>query len=251
MRIFVVTALKIIIMRINIITIHDQYIENGTVIFAFHDTAKVQNGLVRAAFCGEAVFHVIVVTVSVGLDLIPDTSLDLRIIFRMHQIAEFTISELHKVIQVGTSREVDHFPVGEQNAFVCFVCLVNEKGTGQVTGDIIQFESQLCPFGSVEAALVAETAVLSAKLYFIECHVRVTQQIGNFLCVDRVLGITYGDAVVVCLPFAFKSPGGIAECLDSGSCFFHIAVLQDNAEFIAAVSPEDCILWKGLPHGIR
>ena len=141
-------------MQINIITIHDQYIENRTIIFAFRDTAKVQNGLVRTAFCGKAVFHIIVITISVGFYLLPDAALYLRIIFRMNQIPEFTISELHKVIQVGTSREVDHFPVGEQNAFVCFACFVDEKGTGQVARDIIQFKSKLCPLGSVEAAVI-------------------------------------------------------------------------------------------------
>lgn len=150
------------------------------------------------------VFYIIVIPISAGLNLIPDTFLYFRIIFRVHQIAEFTIGELHEIIQVVTPREVDHLPIGEQNAFVCFVCFVDEKGTGQVAGDIIQFKSKLCPLGSVEATLVAETTAFSSKFYLIECHIRITQQIRKLLCMGRVLGIAYGNTVVMRLAFALK-----------------------------------------------
>ena len=117
--------------------IHQQYVEDSSVIAVVHNASVVKNLPQCSVFPDEGEADVIVgMSISI-IDLPPDALLDI-LLFRLgNQIAEASIGVGVEFVDIITACELDHLPVCKEKLIVLRICLVNQKCTGQMGRNIL------------------------------------------------------------------------------------------------------------------
>lgn len=117
--------------------IHQQHVEDPSVIAVVHNPAVVED-LPQSSILSDEREADIIIGMSISLvDLPPDAFLDI-LLFRLgNQIAEASIDIGVEFVDIITACELDHLLVCKEKLIVLRICLVNQKCTGQMGRNIL------------------------------------------------------------------------------------------------------------------
>ena len=93
----------------------------------------------------------------------------------MYQVTEFPVGKMQKIIHIFAAHILYHFLVCIENLFILPVCLINEKRTGQIEGNIIELKAKLGSLGGMKITLIEKTAVFAPQFYLIQCHICIPE----------------------------------------------------------------------------
>ena len=117
--------------------IHEQHVEDPSVIAVVHNPAMVED-LPQSSILPDKREADIIIGMSISLvDLSPDALLDFLLFRFGNQIAEASLCVKEEFVDIITACEPDHLLVCKEKLIVLRICLVNQKCTGQMGRNIL------------------------------------------------------------------------------------------------------------------
>ena len=121
----------------HMLLIHQQHVEDPSVIAVVHNPAVVED-LPQSSILSDEREADIIVGMSISLvDLPPDALLDFLLFRFGNQIAEASIGVGVEFVDIITACEMNHLLIGKEKLIVLWVCLVDQKCAGQMSGDVL------------------------------------------------------------------------------------------------------------------
>ena len=131
------------VMNVHVLPVREQYIKYASVLLTLHEPSVIQHRNVRSVSFSKMKVNIVIFIAAVNL--FPDTCFDLLLLVFSNQIAEAFLCEPKELIHILISAHAKKLVVGVKEFVISLVCLVYDKRTREVFGDILECESQLFP----------------------------------------------------------------------------------------------------------